>query len=269
MKSFVLLLLTSPLLAKGPIFLEKGGIIAIEAESTASSKGSWKEKTDVKDFSGTCHLEFTGNSITNGPPKSPLKYQFKVNKAGKYQLTIRARKRLESERDDLSNDCYVSLKGDFAGGGGAPLNILKKETKMYGGDANKWGWTNQLDFNHKKAPAIYDLKSGETYELTIHGRSKNFNFDRFLLVHDSHSLRKVRDKNPKESKSDEASPTFKKATVRTLTNLEGREVKAELQRLAGDTIQVKIKGKPFEIKLETLTEEDQNFLRKWAKEEEG
>lgn len=69
----LILILTTPLAfsAKGPVFVEKGGIVAIEAESTGSSKGRWKVKTDVKDFSGTCHLDFTGNSETNRPPTPP------------------------------------------------------------------------------------------------------------------------------------------------------------------------------------------------------
>lgn len=257
-------ILTSSLFGKGPIFLEKGGIVAIEAESSASRKGDWKEKTDVKDFSGTCHLEFTGNSITSGPPKSPLKYQFKIKKAGKYQLTIRARKRLESKRHDLSNDCYVALKGDFEAGDGAPLKTLKTDTKMFGGEADKWGWTTQLDFDHKKASAIYDLKAGEVYEITISGRSKNFNFDRFLLIHESKDFRKTRTSNPKESKSDDVEEEL---VIRTLTNTKGVEVEAELEKLEGETIHVKIKGTRYQLELDTLSAEDQEFLRKWAKEE--
>lgn len=261
-------LLTSSLFGKGPVFIESGGVVAIEAESTSSRKGSWKEKTDVAGFSGTCHLEFTGNSITNGPPKSPLKYSFKVKKAGKYQLTIRARKRLESKRHDLSNDCYVSLKGDFEAAGGAPLEILKTDTKMFGGDADKWGWTNQLDFNHKKASAIYDLKADEVYELTISGRSKNFNFDRFLFIHESKDFRKTRASNPKESKSDDIPDEPRELVTRTLTDTEGRKVEAQLESLTGHTLVAKIKGRRFEIKLDTLSGEDQKFIRKWAKEEQ-
>ena len=269
MKLVLIALVVAPcLFAKDSVFLEKGGIIAIEAESTSSRKGDWKEKQDVADFSGTCHFEFTGNSITNGPPKSPLKYSFKVNKPGKYRLTIRARKRLETERDDLSNDCYVSLKGDFTAGGKVPLKILKEETKMFGGAADKWAWTNQLDFNHKKGEAVYDLKEGQVYELTISGRSKNFNFDRFLLIHESLNFNKTRNANPKESKSDQAPERLRAPVTRILTNNEGRKVEARLEKLVGDTILVTIKRKRFELKLDTLSEEDQKFIRKWAKEEE-
>ena len=263
-----LLLATTPVIAKDPVFVEKGGIIAIEAESTSSPLGSWIKKTDVADFSGDCHLEFTGNKISNGPPNSPLKYHFRVKKSGNYQLTIRARKRLENERKDLSNDCYVSLKGDFQEGGGAPLKTLKTDTKMFGGDADKWGWTTQLDFDHKKAPAIYKLKEGEDYELTISGRSKNFNFDRFLLIHETENLRKTRQANPQESQSDDTPIPAKELTTRTLTDTQGRVLKVQLEKLVGDTLMTKIKGKRVEIKLETLSEEDQSFIRKWATDQE-
>ena len=137
------------------VFEEAGGIVAIEAESSSSSLGLWKKKTDVKDFSGTCHLEFTGNKAENGPPKSKLSYKFKINKAGNYQLTIRARKRLETDRQDISNDCFVALKGDFQSGNETPLSILKEDTKMFGGKADGWGWTQKLDSKHQKYTPIY------------------------------------------------------------------------------------------------------------------
>lgn len=258
------LLLPAPA-AKGPVFIEKGGIVAIEMESTGSRNGSWKQKTDVKDFSGTCHLEFTGNSTTNGPPDSPLKYYFKVKKAGRYQLTLRARKRLESKREDISNDCYVALKGNFQAGGGAPLDILKKDTKMFGGKADEWGWATSLDF-HKKAPAIYDLLPGELYELTISGRSRNFNLDRFLLVHESVDLRKAQNANPKESKQEEAFDDG--PLTRTLTNTKGDEVDAELILLQDDILHAKVKGRSYKIPLHTLSKEDQEFLKKWANGEQ-
>ena len=71
-----------------------------------------EKKTAVKDYSGECHIEFTGNKPESGPPKSPLKYKLQINKPGKYTLAIRARKRLETGRADISTDCFVALKGD-------------------------------------------------------------------------------------------------------------------------------------------------------------
>jgi hypothetical protein len=247
-----------------PVFEEKHGIVVMEAESTGSRLGSWKKKTDVAGYEGECHLEFTGNQTTSGPPKSPLKYEFTISKEGNYTLTLRARKRLESKRADISNDCYVALKGDFESGGEAPLKTLKDDTKMFGGDADDWGWANSLDANHKKFPPVYKLKSGETYELTIHGRSKNFNIDRIILFHESHDRRAVQKKKLDESKTADESVASKQQRVRRrLTDKNGRVVDAQLVEVDGSTVVVIINNRRHRIEAETLSEKDQQFISKW------
>ena len=214
---------------------------------------------------GECHLEFTGNKTTNGPPESPLKYEFTIQKGGIYQLTLRARKRLESERADISNDCYVAVKGDFESGGDAPLEVLKEDTKMFGGNADDWGWTKQLDVSHKKFPAKYLFKEGETYQLTIQGRSKNFNIDRILFVHEDEKLRDIQQKNPKESEQAGGNPNSKTAPPpeRRLTNKEGKTVLAKLISKDGDKLTVLIKGRSHELKISDLSDKDQTFLTDW------
>jgi len=181
------------------VFKGKDGLVIIEAESTSSSKGKWKKKTSVEGFTGESHLEFTGNKPSNGPATSPLKYYFTVDKDGEYKLMIRAFKRLDGARHDLCNDCYVKLKGDFDTGGKAPLKLLKKDTKLYGGSDKKWGWTAQLDDSHKKFPPLYKLKAGEKYLLTISGRSQRFNMDRIIFKHSSVSDKKAKDPKAPES----------------------------------------------------------------------
>ena len=176
-------------------YTEVDGLVIMEAENTQSDYDLWIKKTDVDEYTGSGHLEFTGNGITNGPPKSPLTYTFTINKPGYYRLTIRARKRLETDRTDLSNDGYVRMEGDFGEGPNAgnnhkddaPLELLKEDLKMFGGNANNWGWARELDaggHDNKRNP-IYDFKAGETYTLTISGRSKNWNIDRIVLYHES------------------------------------------------------------------------------------
>lgn len=182
-----------------PLFEGKDGLLVIEAESTSSSKGQWKEREEVEGFTGECHLEFTGNQPANGPPTSPLKYQFTVDKDGIYRLLIRAHKRLEGEPGDRCNDCYVRLDGDFDTGGTAPLKMLETDTKLYGGNAEGWGWTAQLDRNHKKFPPLYKLKAGEKYTLIISGRSQRFNMDRIIFKHESVADEKAKDPNQPES----------------------------------------------------------------------
>ena len=183
------------------VFKGKDGLVIIEAESTKSSKGKWKKKTTTAEFTGESHLEFTGNKPSNGPATSPLKYYFTVDKDGVYKLLIRAFKRLEGERSDLCNDCYVRLKGKFESGGKAPLKMLKSDTKLYGGHHEKWGWTAKLDEKHKKFEPLYKLKAGEKYTLIISGRSQRFNMDRIVLKHSSVADKKATDpKQPESSK---------------------------------------------------------------------
>jgi hypothetical protein len=160
------------------------------------------------------------------------------------------------------------VSGNFEGGGGAPLSTLKKDTKMFGGHATKWGWTNQLDSNHKKFEAIYHFKSGEVYDLTISGRSKNFNFDRILFIHQSLDFQKTRNGNPAESKTEDGEAAFPRRTTHTLVNKDGRKVEARLIRLSGDVLSAEIRGNLHRIKMETLSEKDQIFVRKWALEQE-
>ncbi|OJJ18532.1 hypothetical protein BKI52_23250 [marine bacterium AO1-C] len=164
---------------------EKDGLVIMEMENTTSDLDLWVKKTNMANYRGSGHLEFTGNSITNGPPNSPLEYKFKINTAGEYRLWLRAHKRLETDREDLSNDCYVRLAGDYTAGTGekdAPLDALQKDTKLFGGKADEWGVAIQLDLpGGIKKEAVYTFKAGETYTLTISGRSKNFNIDRIMF----------------------------------------------------------------------------------------
>lgn len=182
-----------------PLFEGSNGLLIIEAESTVSSKGRWEKKTTIEGYTGQCHLEFTGNQPASGPATSPLKYQFTVDRDGVYRLLIRAHKRLEGESSDRCNDCYVRLDGDFESGGPVPLEMLETDTKLYGGSAEGWGWTEKLDRDHKKFAPLYKLKAGEKYTLVISGRSQRFNMDRIVFKHET--VTDAMAKNPTQPES--------------------------------------------------------------------
>lgn len=187
-----------------PLFEGKDGLLVIEVESTGSSKGQWKEKKTIEGYTGECHLEFTGNQPASGPATSPLEYRFTVDKDGIYRLLIRAHKRLVSddgieEPGDRCNDCYVRLEGEFDAGGEAPLEMLESDTKLYGGNAEGWGWTAQLDKHHRKYAPLYKLKAGEKYTLIISGRSQRFNMDRIIFRHESVADQQALDPKQPES----------------------------------------------------------------------
>lgn len=183
----------------GKVFEGQDGLVIMEVESTRSSKGKWKEMKSIPGYTGACHFEFTGNKPAMGPPKNPLKYEFTVDKEGVYHLMIRAHKRLAGEEKDKCNDCYVRLEGDFESAGKTPKDILEEDTKLYGGSADGWGWTDKLDVKHKKWPAVYKLKAGEEYTLIISGRSQRFNMDRIIFKHKS--VKDGKAKDPKQPES--------------------------------------------------------------------
>lgn len=183
--------------AHGAMYQEKDGLVIIEAENTTSALGEWGKKTDRSGYTGSGYLEFTGNNPESGPAKSPLTYEFKIQKAGLYMLGMHCGKEKVGDRNDVANDCYVKVQGDYGAGPNAgdnhgddaPLDMLKSNTKFFGGTNNGFGWAEgrTLDaggHNNKRKP-IYDFKAGETYTLVISGRSQLFKLNRIYFRHTS------------------------------------------------------------------------------------
>ncbi|MEO0796705.1 MAG: hypothetical protein AAFX93_16170 [Verrucomicrobiota bacterium] len=194
--SYSLLIAFAATAQAAPLFEAKDGLLIIESESTRSKLGEWQEKSALEGFAGEGYLEFTGNRPENGPPKSPLKYRFQVDKDGKYKLWIRAHQRLvadngEKARWDHCNDCYVRLDGNYKSGNDVPVEQLETDTKLYVNGKDTWNSTKQLDFHHPethkavKRQPVYELKAGRKYTLYISGRSQRFNMDRIILHHES------------------------------------------------------------------------------------
>lgn len=185
-------------------YQEVDGLVVIEAENTSSELGEWTLKTDVSGFAGNGYLEFEGNRYLNGPANSPLEYTFQVAQSGIYQLHMHvARETIELDgkiREDLANDCYVRVEGNFGAGPNpgdthnddAPLTLLKMDTKFFGGDDRNFVWAptdenpGHLDpGGHKnKRVARYAFEAGETYKLVVSGRSKAFKLDRIVFALD-------------------------------------------------------------------------------------
>jgi len=195
-----LIVSVTPALCK--TYLEKDGLVVMEAEATKSPSGRWKGSTAMSGYTGQGYIEFTGNKPMNGQPDSPLVYRFKINKAGLYYLHMHAGREDHGQRKDYSNDCYVRVEGDYGAGPNvgdkhgqdAPLAALRKDTKFYGGGFKKLAWFsgNHLDLggHNNKRVAVYGFKAGERYTLVVSGRSKHFCVDRIVLRH-SETAQKV------------------------------------------------------------------------------
>ena len=178
-------------IASGQVYQESGGLVVMEAENSPSNLGQWirinqGQANYVSGASNNSHIEFTGNSPSGGSANSPLTYTFKINSAGTYRLRMRARKRLDGAASDLCNDAYVKMSGNFAAAnGGGYKSLLTSNTKFFGGNAGGWGWAEKLDDTSVnpdvKYNALYVFNAGESYTLTVSGRSQRFNIDRIIL----------------------------------------------------------------------------------------
>lgn len=180
------------------VYEESDGLVMMEAENTLTELHLWTSSTYFQAFSGSGHIEFTGGVVSGaGSPLSPLVYKFKINKAGDYALNIRGRSRLlEGEAKDLANDAWFKVDGDYGIGAGGPpdISFMNQYTKLFvgrGGNGD-WGWGTQYDINHVQPHAIFNFKAGETYTLTMAGRSQRFNVDRILFINTTYPIEEAR-----------------------------------------------------------------------------
>ncbi|MFK7911976.1 MAG: DUF5060 domain-containing protein [Akkermansiaceae bacterium] len=185
-------------------YIESGGLVVMEMESTDSPLGQWQKKSALSGYSGSGYLQFNGNNYASGPATSPLEFTFTINQAGLYYLHMHCAKETHDGRTDVANDCYVRVEGDYTAGpaphgshgDNASLSLLKSDTKYFGGATNAWKWENgqnssggngNLDPGGEtnKRVAVYNFKAGETYKLIVSGRSKFFRLDRLVFRHTS------------------------------------------------------------------------------------
>jgi regulation of enolase protein 1 (concanavalin A-like superfamily) len=203
-------------------YLENNGQLIMEMENTSSDLGLWVKKTNIGGHTGSGYLEFTGNNVQSGSPKSPLEFNFKIEKAGLYYLHLHcARENVVingENRTDVANDAFVRVEGDYSAGPNpgnnhgddAPLSVLKTDTKFFGGNHNKFVWAsgNRLDLggHNNKRVAVYNFKAGETYKLVVQGRSKLFKVNRILFRHKDVSASVAQNVNLPESERGNTNP---------------------------------------------------------------
>ncbi len=128
---------------------------------------------------------------------SPLVYKFKINNGGLYNISVRCARQAQGERNDVSNDCYIRVEGDYGTGNNvgenhgddAPLSAMQTDHKYYISSSEKdmtftWSYGSRLDLEgpRNKRVAIYNFKAGETYKLVVSGRSKFFKIDRIVFT---------------------------------------------------------------------------------------
>lgn len=178
----------------------------MEAENTSSPLGQWQAQSLLSGHTGSGYLRFDGNTFLTGAPNSPLEYTFTIHQAGVYYLHLHCAKETQiingETRTDVSNDAYVRVEGDYNAGSpphdshgdNASLELLKTDTKYFGGGNNSWRWENGQNSSggngnldpggeSNKRVAAYEFKAGETYKLVVSGRSKAFRINRMVFRH--------------------------------------------------------------------------------------
>ena len=178
--------------------ISQADFLKIESENTRSSLGQWQlikqgASHYVAGASGKAHLEFLGNVPDKGEPNSPLTYTFKAPKDGNFRLLMMSSKRLEGVRGDLCNDVYVKMGGDFQSATNLNKSVLSNYLKYFQEGSvkipeNAWHWANRAEQGkHQFFNLIYTLKKGQTYTLTVAGRSQRFNMD-YIVFYDNDKM---------------------------------------------------------------------------------
>lgn len=180
------------------IKLTANDYIFIEAENTQSKLQDWNlvkfgDENYVSNASGFSYIEFNGNKPDSGKPNSPLEYTFTAPKEGKFRLIMMTSKRLEGDRGDWSNDAFVKMAGNFNSATNLSKTTLENYIKYFQEGSTKtpeleWHWAQRAEKGrHVFHNLIYQLKKGETYTLTLAGRSKRFSID-YLVFYNSDKL---------------------------------------------------------------------------------
>lgn len=215
-------------------YVERAGLVVIEAENTPSPLGQWQRKDAISGYTGSGYLDFAGNDYLTGPANSPLRYRFKISKPGLYYLHLlcaRETRVIKGEtRKDVANDCYVRIEGDFGAGpnpgnqhgDNAPLSLLKKDTKFFGGKDQAFVWVagNHLDpgGHNNKRVAVYRFKTQGVYTMVVSGRSKGFKLDRIVFRHQSVPAKTAQDREVPETLAGAQATTSSEATSGPGTN---------------------------------------------------
>jgi hypothetical protein len=172
--------------------------ILIEAENTNSDLQQWiliqkADKNYVNGASNNTYLEFMGNEPITGKPNSPLEYIFTAPKTTNFQLMLMTSKRLEGVQSDWCNDAFVKLSGDFESASNLKKEDLEKDIKILqdGNDQTpelEWHWASTAEKNrHVYEKFSYQLIKGNTYTLTISGRSQRFSID-YIVLFESNAI---------------------------------------------------------------------------------
>lgn len=147
------------------------GAYVAEIEAVAPV-AEWKLETEHSGFSGAGYFAWRGPHVKKQPGTAVLKYPFTAEAAGRYRLSIRARRdreRGEQRAGDQCNDVFVRLDG-------ADPWIKVSHRTPWG----QWGTMKHFSYHHGLEDAVFALTPG-AHVLEIAARSDNVKIDTLRL----------------------------------------------------------------------------------------
>lgn len=150
------------------IFLEKNGIVVMEAESVTISEG-WELQTSVEGYSGKGYLTWTPPTNVEANGQGLLAYPFKVSNEGTYTVKIRNYHPCEDFTE--CNDIFLKMNDT-------------EWIKNFNHTLAEWDWNSRQDVDHVFSDASYELTAG-THTLYLSGRSQDFSIDKIAIFHEA------------------------------------------------------------------------------------
>jgi hypothetical protein len=189
-----------------PIYIEKEGIILIEAESAVYSETSWVLDTTIGGFSNKGYLVWLGLNSFNDPGRGTLNYKVRITTPGTYRFTWNSRI-TEGTSNTEANDSWLRMpdadhfyakkdNGSIVYPKGSKLDPIPESSgqnntvpegsgsagwfKVYMNSANEWRWRAATsDRDPHFIYVVFD--EAKDYTIQISGRSKWHAIDKFVL----------------------------------------------------------------------------------------
>lgn len=164
--------------ASAQTFIENDGFVVMDVES-APATGNWRLERSIGGFKGRGYYVWRGDNLfgASGAGQSTLRYRFRINRPGNYELSWRSRIAEGNNRTE-SNDSWVR----FPTGRNVPgEQALNGWTKAYMNVIGEWSWNARtVDNAGRKIRQFFN--AGE-HVLEVSGRSRGHAIDRIALFH--------------------------------------------------------------------------------------
>lgn len=170
--------------AQDPVapYLEKNGIIVIEAEDQSFDTSYFKLETSIPGYSGGGYLVGQINSY-NVPGKGIVSCPIKISQSGRYQLSWKSRITIGDSNTD-ANDTWVRALDSNDTPIAPVANDMHASAnqwhKSYMNNASNWIYDASNKDNDPHSIS-WQFEAGETYTLQFSVRSEGHGLDRIVL----------------------------------------------------------------------------------------